>query len=621
MKTHSITALSRNKLGYPVAALLLVSLGLGTALCGCGEADNVDSKIALVESGLLPPVIIKGESPYTLGERMAHYNIPGVSIAVIRDSKIDWVKHYGVRDSELGEPVTDSTLFGVGSLSKAVAAATILHLVNEEEFRLDDNVNSLLTSWKIPENELTAKSPVTVRRLLNHSGGMMPSPPFGYSDSSMPTLLQLLSGEPPAMDSPARVEREPGTSFLYSNIGYSILQLLVEDVTGLPYKDYVEQVILTPLDMHHSTVANPLPPAKEAYASAAHKPDGSCYEIKRLAYPILAAGGLWTTATEYAKFVIELQRSLRGESNLIMSRELAQQMVSPHEAKEYGLGVFMRYRDDVTYFGHIGDLRGFCAGFVSHPHDGSGVVVVTNSNNSIHFIREITKSVAKAYGWESYLPREFAPVALSPETAKASVGRYRVGFDEVVALSLQDGTMFIETADGEQARLYPIGGDTLVRKDREGQMVLVRDSQGQVLSANYHFADDIGRMTGDGVDAPRMAEGDMIPLEVLLSGNEKQAEEMYRAYRQSHPEDPAIAENHFNNLGYQFLNQGDLDAALAIFGLNIALYPESGNCYDSMGEALLSRGDSTAALEHYLTALKLNPGNSNAARIVEALSP
>lgn len=152
-------------------------------------------------------------------------------------------------------------------------------------------------------------------------------------------------------------------------------------------------------------------------------------------------------------------------------------------------------------------------------------------------------------------------------------------------------------------------------------MALVRDTQGRVLSASYHFADDIGRMLGEPVDAPRMLESEMIPLELLLSGRADTAETLYRNQRNVHPDDPAVAENRFNNLGYQYLNRGETDAAIALFRLNIALYPESGNCYDSMGEALLARGDSLAALEHYEIALQLDPGNSNAARIIEELKP
>ena len=94
---------------------------------------------------------------------MASYKVPGVSIAVIKDFKIDWIKHYGLRDVELSEPVTDSTLFCVGSLSKAVAAATILHLVDQGQIGLDDNVNHHLKSWKVPENEFTKVEKVTLR--------------------------------------------------------------------------------------------------------------------------------------------------------------------------------------------------------------------------------------------------------------------------------------------------------------------------------------------------------------------------------------------------------------------------------------------------------------------------
>jgi CubicO group peptidase (beta-lactamase class C family) len=133
-----------NKFGQGRIALILLSALLFGALFSvnaCGNMRAENEMIDRVENSLLPPVLIEGEKPYNLADRMAFYKVPGLSIAVIKDFKIDWVRHYGVRDVELGEPVTDSTLFCVGSLSKAPAAATILHLIDQGRIGLDNNVN------------------------------------------------------------------------------------------------------------------------------------------------------------------------------------------------------------------------------------------------------------------------------------------------------------------------------------------------------------------------------------------------------------------------------------------------------------------------------------------------
>ena len=94
-----------------------------------------------IKNSLLPLTLIEGEQPYNLRDRMAHYNVPGVSVAVIKDFEIERVEHYGIRDADLGTPVSDNTVFFVGSLSKAVTAAIVLHLAYKGNLDLDDNIN------------------------------------------------------------------------------------------------------------------------------------------------------------------------------------------------------------------------------------------------------------------------------------------------------------------------------------------------------------------------------------------------------------------------------------------------------------------------------------------------
>ncbi len=118
-------------------------------------SQSKDSLITKVENGLLPVVLIEGESPFNLQDRMEYYNVPGISITVIKDYKIEWTKHYGVMDSEIQNPVTDETLFNVGSLSKGVAALTVLSLVENGKIDLNEDINKQLVSWKVPENEFT----------------------------------------------------------------------------------------------------------------------------------------------------------------------------------------------------------------------------------------------------------------------------------------------------------------------------------------------------------------------------------------------------------------------------------------------------------------------------------
>ena len=129
--------------------------------------SNVESQIKSVEQGLLPAVLIKGDPALSLPERMKFYKVPGLSIAVIKDFKIDWARAYGVKDVETSEPVTTDTLFQAGSISKSVNAMVAMKKVEQGKISLDENINNKLISWKLPDNEFTSKKKVTLKNLRN----------------------------------------------------------------------------------------------------------------------------------------------------------------------------------------------------------------------------------------------------------------------------------------------------------------------------------------------------------------------------------------------------------------------------------------------------------------------
>ena len=159
--------------------------------------QNHDTSTA-VENGLIttPTYLLNTPKPVaTLTERMAHYHVPGVSIAVINENQIEWARGYGVANATNATPVTVDTRFYAASISKPITAMAALALVAAGQLDLDEDVNRKLLSWQVPENDFTAVEKVTVRRLLSHSAGMTAGFYQGYSvDEAMPTLPQLLRG-------------------------------------------------------------------------------------------------------------------------------------------------------------------------------------------------------------------------------------------------------------------------------------------------------------------------------------------------------------------------------------------------------------------------------------------
>ena len=219
----------------------LVGVGL---VGGCGKVvappvvDRTAEAMAAVAAGLRPPLAIQGapEVVYRLADRMSHYHVPGVSVAVVDSGRIVWASGFGVKEAGTADSVSASTIFQAASISKPVAATAMLRLVEAGKVSLDSAVNVYLTSWKLPGNKFTAKQAVTLRLIASHSAGLTISGFPGYkAGDSVPTVPQVLDGAKPANTGPVRVDVEPGKIMRYAGGGTTIMQLALTDVTGEPF--------------------------------------------------------------------------------------------------------------------------------------------------------------------------------------------------------------------------------------------------------------------------------------------------------------------------------------------------------------------------------------------------
>ncbi|MFC1733023.1 serine hydrolase domain-containing protein [candidate division KSB1 bacterium] len=355
--------------------------------------DRIVNKLVPLESG--EPVLDR-----SLEGRMEYYDVPGVSIAVINNFEIEWAEGFGILDKESGAPVTGRTLFQAASISKPVAAMAALKLAQDGRIGLSDNINNYLKTWKLPENEHTADRPVTLSHLLSHSGGTTVHGFRGYEPSEeIPTLRQVLNGESPANSDPVRVDMPPGTRYRYSGGGVTIMQVALMDITGRPFPGIAREYVLQPLGMLHSTYDQPLPSGLVQFAASGYRSNGREVEGKRHIYPEMAAAGLWTTPSDLAKFAIEVQLSIKGESNRVLSREMAERMVTAFADTVYGLGFSLTQKG---YFGHSGSNEGFKCNLIAHLENGYGAVVMTNGDRGSLLIREILQAIAREYEWENY---------------------------------------------------------------------------------------------------------------------------------------------------------------------------------------------------------------------------
>ncbi len=397
-----------------------VFLLAGYALLSCAEsaaAPTAADAMQAIETQLGSPVVIVNRPlPHRrLLDELQKNHVPGVSIAVVHDGKIQWAKAYGVRRQD-GAPVTPQTLFQAASISKSIAAMTALSLVEQGKLSLDVPVNTQLKSWTLPDNSFTATQPVTLRELLSHTGG---TSVIGFGSyprgKSLPTLKQILEGVPPAEPAPVRVVVTPGTEYRYSGGGYQIVQQLIEDATGKPYADIARDNVLVPTGMRSSNFEQPLSDARLDQAAYPVDSKGTWMANSPPSFPELAAGGLWTTPSDLARWIIGLQKALSGRTGQVLSPASAHMVVTPVK-ENYGLGVEVKKLDGVVYFSHTGSNIGYQAMYVG-TSSGEGAVVMTNSDNGFAVIAQIVPTLARVYDWPAFAPekRTLADIPLAQQ--------------------------------------------------------------------------------------------------------------------------------------------------------------------------------------------------------------
>jgi hypothetical protein len=257
----------------------------------------------------------------------------------------------------------------------------------------------------------------------------------------VPSVVQVLDGEKPANTAPVRVDVRPGTMWRYAGGGYTVVQLLLTDVTGRPFPELLADTVLKPIGMTASTYEQPLPASRRGAAAAGHGSDGTLISGRFHTYPEMAAAGLWTTPTDLARFLLEVQRALRGESALLTA-DTARRMTTV-ERDGYGLGFSIEGAGDAATFGHGGSNAGFKCHMVGFFARGRGAVIMTNGDAGSRLVREVLRAIAAEYGWPSFRPVERRSVTVAPDALAPLTGRYELRPGRILVVSLEGGTLVL----------------------------------------------------------------------------------------------------------------------------------------------------------------------------------
>lgn len=408
--------------------------------------QNPETDYSKIAEGLLPAVVIGDSSAqtYSVKYAMEKYNVPGVSIAVFKNGKTVWTHQYGTHAADSNDSIGADTKFQAASIGKAITALGVLKLVENYDIGLDADVNTYLKSWKA-ESEFTKTEKVTIRQLLNHTSGANVAGFHGYSQEK-PTLSlsEIMNGKG---NSPKVViDTIPGAIFSYSGGGFSILQLLVQDVTGKPFENYFQEEVFIPLKMDNSTFSQE---PKENIALG-HDESGQPHPEGYLIFPELAAAGLWSTPTELIKFCIAIGDSYEGKDNSIISHDLANQMLTV--TKGWGLNIGVRGESDDAYFFHAGGNPGsYKSLMVNLYNQNSGIAIMTNAEQGSQLQDDILRSFSRFFNNSVFEAEYITPYELSSNQMNVLKGKYQLEsmnnyFLEIISeepnrITLHDQTM------------------------------------------------------------------------------------------------------------------------------------------------------------------------------------
>ncbi|TVX92656.1 serine hydrolase domain-containing protein [Paenibacillus agilis] len=335
-------------------------------------------------------------------ERMKHFQVIGLSMAIIQNGKLSQVEGFGLCEADGSKSINRETMFSVCSISKFVTALVVLKLVEQGIVDLDEDVNDKLISWKVPNCNLTSIHKVTLRNLLSHQSGIEdPAHSFGVFDSSqgIPTMLEILEGRTLYCSEAARISHVPGTAFHYSDMGYCVVQQLIEDVTGKAFTQLVRELIFEPLAMKNSRYASETLAGHDVNFACGHHKNGNVIDNKYCIYPYPSAAGLWSTASELAQLAIEVLNTLQDRGKLGISQNTINEMITAQGCVPWaGLSVFFDQSGRELEMFSLGWGVGYQCMLKLQPHLGTGAVMMTNSDLGVHqnegLIGELMRSIA-----------------------------------------------------------------------------------------------------------------------------------------------------------------------------------------------------------------------------------
>jgi CubicO group peptidase (beta-lactamase class C family) len=470
----------------------LLILALAAAATAQAQSTPAQDPLAVLDHGLRPSVLVPGQPlpRWSIDERMRHYKVTGVAVAILKNGEVVRVSGYGVRRANTQDKVDGDTLFSVGSISKVATATITLRLIAHGELDLDRDVDEYLKRWKLPTSQEVPRPNVSLRMLMSHTSGLGV---HGFADyrpeDPLPTLVQVLEGQKPANGEAVTFKHLPGQVNDYSGGGVTVEQVVIEDATGRPLQQLAQDLVFAPLGMRRSTFESPLS-AEHGNIAKAHDGSGAPTALPRgwESFAEAGASGLWTTANDLGRLVGGLIKSYQGRADFL-PQPLATAMMTEVSPGPFGLGPRLGGAGPGRYFFHMGANDSYRAFLEGYPETGDGFVILTNGSNGSELSFEIRNALADAIGQGAHPVIRSVASRLPPPADYA--GRYRL--DTSVPMDLRRASA--DSFDHDSLQVKSAGGkvEVLLPGQDRPQPLLSLGPAHFVLAGMYSFVFEFRR--------------------------------------------------------------------------------------------------------------------------------
>jgi CubicO group peptidase (beta-lactamase class C family) len=453
--------------GLTVAALITLA-----ALPGAGSAETAVRPEARRIAAAVDPLIRAD---------LARSGIPGAAFVFVRDGRIVHQQGYGVSDLTSGTAVDpESTLWPIASITKVITAIAALQLVDQQRVDLDADLNRYLKRVQVPAQ---AYAPLSLRHVLTHTGAVDELPGRQFDGRTPPDLAAFLQGK-------LLRYRAPGLLTAYSTYGIALAGVLVEDVSGRTYPDYVVQRVLRPAGMSHARVMTTLG-SEQGVATPYAVEDGTAQAVPYEWYVTAPASSVVASAADMGRLAIAMLADADADAGKLLSARLAramqtQQATNHPRVPGWSLGMQMDRVNGVEVAEHGGDIAGFSALFALLPGEHSAFFVVHHGEGG-----DLRFRVKQAL-LDALHPQTSAPVLPPRDPKKAAAlaeyaGRYISSIACRSCAGSGDDAFQVEVNPDGTLTLWgqtwlPVGGDLFVRDDGRRSLGFARNARGEVIS-------------------------------------------------------------------------------------------------------------------------------------------